>query len=98
VCAGAVPGTFVGSPLTPSDCASPDLTRRAPIGVVNSIALAGTPAAPNFSWTPPAQEAVQGDRAKIFDSSLVVSGWLGGMAYDFGLLGLALRQRARLNG
>lgn len=42
-----------------------------PIGFVNSIALAGTAAAPNFSWTPPAQDTVQGYRVNIFDRSLV---------------------------
>lgn len=42
-----------------------------PIGFVNSIALAGTAAAPTFSWTPPAQDQVQGYRVNIFDRSLV---------------------------
>ncbi|RCW71325.1 PEP-CTERM sorting domain-containing protein [Pseudorhodoferax soli] len=42
-----------------------------PIGFVKSIALAGTAAAPTFSWTPPAQDPVQGYRVNIFDRALV---------------------------
>ncbi|MFT3718815.1 hypothetical protein [Pseudorhodoferax sp.] len=43
----------------------------APIGFVSSIALSGTAAAPNFRWTPPASDAVQGYRVNIYDRSLI---------------------------
>lgn len=42
-----------------------------PIGFVSSIALSGTAAAPTFTWTAPANDAVNGYRINIYDRSLI---------------------------
>jgi hypothetical protein len=44
-----------------------------PIGFVSSVTLSGTAAAPTFSWTPPARDAVNGYRINIYDRSLMNS-------------------------